>query len=217
MVPSMLTSQVKVSPFFTVGGCAVIALDVLDVLGAVSVGLVGQDLRDTGLGGIDVERGGDEEAGLPEAEYQDHGDDDRGEQADHGADERQRLLRALFGARGAVGRVLTGCWRTDRAGRTAAGLSVLTGLPGWPWGLTRLPVLTGMRITRLAVLPGLLTVLVGRRVLRGRRVRGAVSRLLILRILPAVCRRAAARAGSRRGLPGVCGGCHGWLFAGSDG
>src|SRR5258705_7590207 len=61
----------------------VVALDVLDVLRAVAVGLVGEDLRHTRLGGADVELGGDEEAGLPEAEHADDRADDGGEPADH--------------------------------------------------------------------------------------------------------------------------------------
>src|SRR4029078_6774084 len=85
---------------------AVIALDVLDVLGAVTVGLVGQDLLHTALRGAHVHLRGDEEAGLPEAQHEHDRDDDRGQQADDTADDGQRTLRALFGRRGGVGRGL---------------------------------------------------------------------------------------------------------------
>src|ERR1700759_1691617 len=57
----------------------VVALDVLDVLRAVAVGGVGENLLHAGLRLADVELGGHEEAGRPEAEHQDDRDDDRGE------------------------------------------------------------------------------------------------------------------------------------------
>jgi hypothetical protein len=53
---------------------SVVALDVFDVLRAVAVGFVAEDLLDPGLRLADVELRGDEEAGLPEAQHQ-HDDD----------------------------------------------------------------------------------------------------------------------------------------------
>ena len=163
------------------GALAVVALDVLDVLGAVAVGLVGQDLLHPGLRGADVQLGGDEEARLPEAEHQHHGDDDRGQQADDAADDRQRALGALFGA-GARAvlpvlpwllavltrllAVLTGLLAVLRARLLTVLLAVLTGL---------LSVLTGRRVRRRAVLAGLLAELLGRRVLLLRRLVGRAA------------------------------------------
>src|SRR5947209_10384628 len=48
----------------------VVALDVLDVLCAVAVGVVSEDLLHAGLGFTDVELGGDEESRRPEAQHQ---------------------------------------------------------------------------------------------------------------------------------------------------
>ena len=76
LVPSMLTLAVEGVTLLHRGALAVVALDVLDVLGAVAVGLVGEDLLHTGLRGADVQLGGDEEARLPEAQHQHHGHDD---------------------------------------------------------------------------------------------------------------------------------------------
>src|SRR5690606_34572451 len=111
---------------------AVVALDVLDVLGAVTVGLVGQDLLHTLLGLVDVQFGGDEEAGLPEAEHQHHGQDDRRQHTDDGADDGRRLLGALLDTRLRV-------W------------GVLAGLTRLAW-LSRLGVLAVLRLAGLAVL-----------------------------------------------------------------
>ena len=133
----MLTLQSKVPPFFTMGSVPLLHLTFLDVLGAVAVGLVGQDLLHAGLRLVDVQLGGDEEPGLPETEHQHDRDDQEGDHADDAADQRDRTL--LF--RLLVGRVLL---------RVLPGLTVLTGLAGAV--LAGLTVLA--RLTVLTRLPG---------------------------------------------------------------
>src|SRR5262249_50087507 len=148
----------------------VVALDVLDVLGAVTVGLVGEDLLHALLGGADVEFGGHEESGLPEAHHQHRRDDDRGEQADDAADHRHRTLRAFFRAGLWDLTVLPGLPRLSRLSvlrlAVLARLSVLAGLlTVLLCGLAVLAVLAGL-LVGLLVVAGLLTELLGRRVLR---------------------------------------------------
>src|SRR6476661_3385592 len=146
---------------------AVVALDVLDVLCAVAVRLVGEDLLHTGLRGADVKLGGDEEAGLPEAEHRYHGDHQCGDQTDDAADECQRPLGTLGGLGGAVLRILAVLARL---------LTILAGL---------LPVLAWLlAVLRIGLLAVFLTLaeLLGRRVLLRRRV-GLLSGLRIGRVL----------------------------------
>src|SRR5271166_3544138 len=168
----------------------VVALDVFDVLRAVAVGLVGEDLLHTDLRLTDVQLGGDEEAGRPEAQHQDDRHQDRGEHADHRADDRPRPLRAARGRLAIRSRVLT----------VLTGLTVLA-------VLTRLPVLTGLRVgAGLAVLSGLRAVLAGRgavlvllRVARGLRER--LRRRVVLRgrllVLPVFGGRVGGRMPGR--------------------
>ncbi len=104
----------------------VVALDVFDVLRAVAVGAVGEDLLHAGLRLADVQLGGHEEPWRPEAQHQDHRDDDGGEHADHRADDRPRPLRA--GRRLAVGaRVLA-----VLPGLAGTGRPYWPGCPYWP-------------------------------------------------------------------------------------
>src|SRR5947209_19685796 len=135
---------VERAALFDDGVLAVVALDVLDVLGAVAVRLVAEDLLHTGLRLVDVQFGGDEKPGLPETEHQHHRDEQEGDRAGHAADQRHRAFLAWLLIRRVLLRVL-------------AGLTVLTGLAVLA-RLAGLPVLA-----RLRVLPrlGVLTVLAG--------------------------------------------------------
>ena len=123
------------------GVLAVVALDVFDVLRAVAVGLVAEDLLHAGLRLVDVQLGGDEEPGLPETEHQHDRDEQKGDRADHAADQCDRTLLARL----LVARVL---------------LRVLAGLPVLAW--LGLAVLAGLAIlARLAVLTRLAVLAAG--------------------------------------------------------
>src|ERR1700739_3953417 len=70
------------------GVLAGVAGDVFDVPRAVPVGLVGEDLLHAGLRLVDVQFGGDEQPGLPEAEHQHDRDEQKGDRAGDAADQR---------------------------------------------------------------------------------------------------------------------------------
>src|SRR6201995_4609745 len=151
----------------------VVALDVFDVLRAVAVGAVAQDLLHAGIGFADVELGGYEEPRRPEAQHQDHRDGDGGDHTDHRADHRLRALRP--GRRLAVGTPVLA---------VLARLGVLAGLPV----LTRLTVLSRLTVLArlgLAVLTRLLRVS-----------RGLAAVLVLLRVAPRI---GLGRGAVRRG------------------
>src|SRR5690606_24702667 len=84
----------------------VVADHIADVLRAVAVRLVGEDLLDTGLGGVDVELGGDEEARLLQAQHQ-HGDHDQPEHPAEHAEQHLRLRTRALRTRCVIRRELT--------------------------------------------------------------------------------------------------------------
>lgn len=65
----MLTVHSKVAPFLTVGSEPLLHLTSLTFLAPYPVGSIGENLLHTGLRLNDVQLGGDEESGCPEAEY----------------------------------------------------------------------------------------------------------------------------------------------------